>query len=360
MALFLQMVGAVFVGLIIVLFVVYLWLRWKLRSLTGDWASKLEEFTRMMNPAAAALAYVPPMTLDLSPADDDDIVHPQELELATLEVQNLGFQRGQLFSMGEIGGVCRALFHPSQKLDAVVCDHPLLNVWVEFSAQYADGTAFDVSNAQQQSQLDRPPGRDLRGYPGEQIAVLWERFRNERPSKPLADLSAEGFQQRFEVAYRQEMAWRIDRGGITEEEVRRCVETGGGEFSEEHCQMVQRAWRMRIAQHIDERLREAFLGDASMSLAEYESTRDRLLFVHDRTAPEQLLMYCREQDDDADNKSDDSFDHEERMRQRCQTASPRVVFRELLDADELRGHFRRIREMTEPYGADVYVGSRDV
>lgn len=360
MATFLQMVGAVFLGLILVLIVAYLWLRWKIRSFTSEWSSRIEAFAKNFNPAGIGLMYVPPMTIGLSPADESQATHPQELELATLEVQNLGFRRGKLYEMGEIGGVCQALFHPERKVDAVVCDHPLLNVWVEFGAHFADGTSLSFSNCNQTSGLDHPPGVDNRFFPGEQIAALWERFRHELPDKPLADVTADGFQQRFEDSYRREMEWRISRGGVTEEEIRRCVEMGGGEFSDEHCDMVQRAWRMRIAQHIDDQLREAFLAASSMSLTEYESTRDRLVFVHEHTSSEQLALYLKDADEDSgeEDDGDDSFDRQTRLQQRCQTSSPRSVFRELMDAGELRGSYKFLTEMTTPYAADVYVASR--
>jgi hypothetical protein len=107
MATFRQMLGAVFLGLILVLIVAYLWLRWKIRSFTKDRAGKLEAFAQSLNPAAMGLMYVPPMTVELSPADESQATHPQKLERATLEVQTLGFQRGKLFELGEIGGVCR-------------------------------------------------------------------------------------------------------------------------------------------------------------------------------------------------------------------------------------------------------------
>jgi hypothetical protein len=260
--------------------------------------------------------------------------------------------------MGEIGGVCRALFHPEKKIDAVAYDHPLLNVWTEFAARFADGTSMSFSNSQQASGLDHVPGRDNRHFPGEQIAVLWERFRHELPAKPIADIAADTFQQRFEDEYRREMEWRISRGGVTEDEIRRCVELGGGEFSEEHCDMVQKAWRMRIALHIDEQLRNAFLEASSMSLAEYESTRDRLVFVHEHTSPEQLMIYmkCEDREDKDDG---DAFDPQTKLQQRCQTASPRKVFREMMDAHELRGSYKFVKEMTQPYAADVYVASRE-
>jgi hypothetical protein len=368
MAIFLQMLGAVFLGLILVLIAAYLWLRWKIRRFTREWAGKLEAFAQNMSPAAMGLMYVPPMTLQLTPAEESDAAHPQELELATLEVQNLGFQRGKLFVMGEIGGICRAMFHPERKVDAVVYDHPLLGVWIDFAAHFADGSSLSFSNCTQKSGLDQPPDIENRYFPGEQIAALWERFRRSLPEKPLADIAADGFPQRFEDGHRREMEWRISRGGVTEEEVRRCVEMGGGEFSDEHCDMVQRAWRMRIAQHIDDRLREAFLAASSMSLTEYENARDRLVFVHDHTSAEQLLMYMEhdefdddegdDPDEDFDEDDDDFFDRQTKLEQRCQTSSPRQVFRELLAARELRGSYKFLREMTEPYAADVYLSSR--
>lgn len=370
MGLFLQMFGAVFLGLILVVLAVYIWLRWKLRSYVGDFTRKMEEFTKNFNPGMMALVTVPPMRIKLTRTDPAEAMHADELERITLELQALGFQRGELFNMGEIGGVCRELFHPQQNVEAVVTDHPLLGVYVEFVAWFTDGTELTYSNGQHPSMLDPVPGHESRRLPGEQIAVLWERFKNDVPSKPRAAVDPQTFAERFERAYRDEMDWRISRGGLTEDEIRRAGGVDSEDTNDRLIQTVQSAWQMRIAQHFDEELRSAFLQDESMSLAEYESTRDRLIFVHDRTSPEQLLMYSRlEFDDETDDAVDDSdpslfdddehFDQRTKMRQRCQATSPRAVFRELMDAKQLRGDYRHIKEMTQPVPADVYVSSRE-
>ncbi len=362
---FLQMVGAVFVGLFIVVVAVYLWIRWKLRGLTEKWSEGLEKIMKQFPVAGAGMMYVPPMKLQLTPADNDEIMHPQEVELATLEVQNQGFQRGGLYNLGELGGVCRALFHAERKVDAVVYDHPLLNVWVEYCAMFPDDTSIAYSNCQQASGLDRPPGRETRSFAGEQIAALWERFRLAIKGRPTPNATADDFQQRFESAYAQEMQWRIDRGGVTEEEVRRCVEMAGGEFTEDHCEMVQQTWHFRIAQHIDEELRAAFAEGSTMSIAQYEKARDNLVFIHDRTAPMLMQMYLKQTDEEEDDEDDDDEDdfvsgyprsrRLVKLQQRCQASSPRVVFRELMDAGELESEYELVKEMTAPYPTDVYV-----
>jgi hypothetical protein len=364
-ATFLQMVGAVFVGLFIVVVVVVLWLRWKFRKWTSQFTDQIEKFAKQFNPAGMMMASVPPLRIKLAPAEADQVPHTEEFERLTLEIQTLGFQRGALFSMAEIGGVCRGLFHPQRQVDAVIYDHPLLNVWVDFVARYADDTTLTVSNCRQVSVLDRPPGQAARNFPGEQISVLWERFQTEVGSRPLTAISADGFSERFENAYRREMDWRISRGGLTEEEIRRQAATGGdGEVDDDLVEVVQRAWQMRIAQHFDEELRTAFLQGESMSLAEYESTRDRLVFVHDHTCADQLQMYLKssfddEEGEDDEEGADDEFDPTTKLRQRCLASSPRKVFRELLEANELAGSYRPVREMTTPIAADVYVASRE-
>jgi|GEM_PF-6226257 len=364
MALFFQMVGAVFVALILVVIVGLLWLRWKLRSFTSQFVDNLGKMAKNLHMTGGGMGmlYVPPMTLEMTPAEDDAITHTQEFELATLEVQNQGFKRGELYELEEIGAVCRSLFHSDRRIDVVVYDHPLLNVWVEYCAFFADGTSLSFSNCQQTSGLDQPPQRDARFFPGEQIAALWERFRLEIADRPIAaHITADTFASRFVKFYNEEMQWRIDRGGVTEEEVRRCVEMGGGEFSEDHCEMVQQTWRMRIAQHIDEQLRTAFTEGSNMSLSEYEKKRDRLVFIHEQTSPEQLMLYVNmadEENDDEDDDADEGDEYGERqtkLQQRCLAASPRVVFRELRDAGELNGRYEFLKEMTTPYTADVYV-----
>jgi hypothetical protein len=368
MGLFLQMVGAVFIGLMLVVIATYVWIRWKLKGWTDNISAKLEKFGKVFNPAGIALANVPPMRIKLNPATLDEAAHAVDLQRMSTELEGLGFRRGELYSLEGAGMLCQALFHPNERVDGLVYDHSFAGVWIDFDLRFADGTSLCYSNSPQGSTLDHPPGHDIRHFPGEQVAVLWERFQHDLPSKLRANSDAAGFVQRFEEGYREEMDWRISRGGVTIEEIRRTVAQGGDDdASEELISMIQTAWHMRIAQHLDEQLREAFLQGGAMSLAEYESTRDRLVFVHDRTSPDQLQIYLKpefaqvvmESGGDDDDGPADMFHRDTKLHQRCRASSPRVVFRELLESRQLRGRYRFVKEMASPVAADVYVVSRD-
>jgi hypothetical protein len=101
---------------------------------------------------------------------------------------------------------------------------------------------------------------------------------------------AEDFPHVFVEAWSQTMDWRIARGGVTSDEIRRVARLAG-QRAPDDCviELVQLTWRGAIDEFVQEEVRRAWLADAGMSAVDWEQLRDRIEVVHERTDPEDRI-----------------------------------------------------------------------
>ena len=94
----------------------------------------------------------------------------------------------------------------------------------------------------------------------------------------------------FATAYAAEMDWRIGRGGVTVEEIRRVAAASGQkEPGDDDVELVQGMWRTAIDDFVSEEAERAFLETGTVSAADWEGMRDRVLVVHEHSIVDELV-----------------------------------------------------------------------
>jgi hypothetical protein len=189
---------------------------------------------------------------------------------------------------------------------------------------------------------------------GAGAAGLYARFVRERPQRPLLEATAGEFRERFEKAYADEMDWRNARGGVTEEEIRAIALASGEHVDPETVARLREVKAAEALTGLDEALRERFVRETTLTAAEWEGVRDRLVFVHDRLPAEagaSILAGAGAREEGHDQEEHREWD---RLRRRFHQGNPRTAFaEENLRLPEGR-RFVKIGELSEPIGADVY------
>ncbi len=145
-----------------------------------------------------------------------------------------GFRTGQPYLVAELPAfrLC-PLWHQDPRLRGCLYEVKGLGAHFELFAAAADGTEITVTTAKVGSQLDQRPGTDKTSLPDATPAAVLETFLRklaEHHGAGVTPVDEAGFQQNFEAAYRRDMAWRNQRGGITEAEVGRVARESGGEI----------------------------------------------------------------------------------------------------------------------------------
>jgi hypothetical protein len=277
----------------------------------------------------------------------------------------LGFQDVGCFEIVEMPGVkLRALARPEETLWAIVYEHPIAGVWMDFVTRYADGErtigSLTTSNAKQGDELEHRPGYDKIYAPELDADGLYERHRAARRTDVAwQPVVPENYPTEFEKAYADEMDWRYSKGGVSENELRAIAAKSGIEMSDDELQSLREANEMQAAHALTEVVRERFLEQTAMPAAEWERLRDRLVIIHERMTPtlvnDEFRTWIFEQDD-ASNFDEEAAD---------QSAEPpypshlsaRQGFDYLNSTLPAARRFEKIGEVTEPVAADIYRAS---
>lgn len=335
MGTFLQVLGVLFLIVIVLLVVAVLFIRYKIRKFMGT----LQTMVESQIPARLAPARIHLEQL-AAPAWSD----PGAVQALDEPLPGLGFLEAGIFSVREIDGLqIHAWVHPGSSIVAVVYEHPLVGHWLDLVTRYQDGTRLTYANTAQGTGVDHQPGHDVVRLPELDTRRLFERFVRERPAKPTEPVSPETFAATFEKAYADEMDWRNSRGGATEAEIRAVALAKGDKVDDTLVSATRMMMQQRALHDLDQTLRERFERESGLPQSEWAELNDRAIFVHDGLTPEMLsdtlADYCDEEDTPAL-----SFE----------AGSARASFSSYNDRLPADRRFRKIGHLAEPVEVDVY------
>ncbi len=279
MGLILQVLGAILLLIILALVVFVLTIRAKFRKLFRDLQSHAED----------AMVTATPPRIHLRAVDSIDWADEEAIEALTVPLPGLGFEDAGQYEFREMKGVqLHAWVNPEQAAVAVVYEHPTAGAWMDFVTQYEDGTRITFTNTGQGGGLDHQPGHTIERRPGLDPQALYREFLEARPRRPAIPVGAGEFVAVFEEAYAAEMDWRNARGGPTERAIRAIAAESGFMDDDALVEATREQMQEQALEDLDTTLRRRFSQETSLSVAEWERVRDRLVIVHDRLTPERL------------------------------------------------------------------------
>ena len=180
-----------------------------------------------------------PARITLQKVDSVSWLDPQKSQTLAQGAMELGFQPISQFFFTELGVGLYALYHPRENAYSAIYNHPKAGVWADIFCRYQDGGNLTVTNSPNSGVLDQPPGKIVLSLSGASFSDLFTRFLMDRRRVPQISATAEQFVERFQNAYAEEMDWRNQRGGPTEEEIRRVAQRKGMAVSEQQVKLVR-------------------------------------------------------------------------------------------------------------------------
>lgn len=357
---FLQLVGAALVALLILILALYLLIRWKLRS-----------FLKGMTEAIKTMAVgaVPPFRIQLEPRDDEDdewlFSHKDQFLDASRKLTQLGFQPLGQFKVNEIMLPMNAFVDTDAQIYAVVYDHAVAGVWCDLVRGFENGNSFCYANSKDHL-MDRAPWSTQTFFPDMELAELVKRFRNEAPQEGAKTVSTEEFPKYFARRHAMDMDWRINRGGLSEAEIRRIAERDDNECTPEMVNQIQANWREAISEFFKERCLKNFLKQSDRSRLEQERLRYGSIVIHERMQAEQILNafddeFYPDEELDSDMEEDEReawMKHQELLqttRDALKQGPPQQAFRELLRQSGKIKEWEFCGAVQKPISADIWV-----
>ena len=367
MALFLKIVAAFFVAICIFVVALIWFVKVKLRSFAGD---------LMKQVMAAATPTVPPFRMKIRPVDSEDIEWSNETELNRLseEFEVAGFEQISDYQTDDAPVALRAFYHPEQNSYGVIYEHPAAGYWCDVTRRYTDESSWTITSTKEHG-MDSPPSSRVVFMPQEPIAVLFEKLLEVSPVNNIEPCSAEGFQKRFETGYAKEMNWQIDRGGPTEQEIRRIAEINGQECDQQMVDTIQEQWKSAIADFLSERVIQMWKKENPDSADERAGIQHRVTVVHNRSTSQQLMNavfpdFCMDDLDELDADDFDLDDPDDRqefeqlerrkalmqqLKMDLRAGSVRSAFEKLLTSAGVADQWKKLGEVARPINSDLWL-----
>jgi hypothetical protein len=346
---FLQVLGITFLVILCLIGLAVVWLAWKA---WGLWR-QFQLLTKSLG--ALSAGSVPPFRVKLEKVERPTWADRDQIEYLAGPLRKAGFVDLGIFDVTPSQFRLLALASERDSVYAAIYQHPDSGVHLDLVTAYADGTQCTYSTAKQAGLLDQPEFKTTRSLPESDAGELLARFLAERPQKAMVTATAEAFPQRFEESWAREFDWRIARGGMTEEEIRRAAAQSGGKASEEDVRFIRHQWRQEINAHYHVALQENFLASGNVSAGQWERIRDRVHFIHDDLEWDEMIetcglgMYnCGPDDEHSEMVSAEA----DRL---AAAFPPREAFARINELLKPEQRFEKLGELAEPVAATVYL-----
>lgn len=197
---FLQYVGGFILAIIVLLILVYLYLKVKFGKLLGSDSDQV------------------PLMIHLN----EDLVSPEWIEESKAikliaQLENFGFEKGKANRIQEIQGVSLfSLFNNGYT--AVLYTHPVAGLWVDIVFETEDEYHYTVSNAPMGGELSSSQ-KDIKIFkPEAELEELYSIIKKQTEGMQGVLVNNDNFREIFENAYKREMCWKASQGGVTRDE----------------------------------------------------------------------------------------------------------------------------------------------
>lgn len=207
MEIFLQVIGSLVVGVVVILLAIYLYIRIKLGKYANIDTS--EDLT--------------PLLIHLNEEIDPDWIAKKNAQKIENELIDLGFTPDKTYNVVEMEGMQLKAFFKTP-FTAILYTHPVAGLWVDMGAETENGIEYTVSNVPMGGEMDTPPHAKKYWHKEFTPAELYTKLKEVIGSEPIKALDASTFRDYFENVYKKEMQWKNKNGGIGFEEFMRVIE----------------------------------------------------------------------------------------------------------------------------------------
>ncbi|QDT43136.1 hypothetical protein Pan241w_32350 [Gimesia alba] len=303
----------VILGFVVLILLIWFWLKYKFRKFTSKFAEELADAFKN------AGGFPPPLRIDLEPMDEPEWTDAEKIEMLSAALKEAGYEPDGLYEtyapvhLKIQGFKNRNLpgFAALYEIDQIGAIH------LELVCELSNGTQISVTTIADDG-MDHPEfSRMIRMVhldlsEPEQVQELYNRMREETDGKTLVDQTDKKFEEVFKKSWARSMDWRMERGGITTAEIIRAAEINGQPTpTQEEVELAKYPWKEQIDSFITDQIRKSYLKNTNMSGDEWEETLDRLVIIHEKSDPTRLISELADiitYDADLDDNEEDGED----------------------------------------------------
>ena len=276
MSILLQLLGLVFLIIIITLFLAFFLIRRFWKRLDGS----LDGFSS------------PPSRIHLTEDLHPDWLNTENAASLVYTFKDLGFTPGTPYTPMEIPELKLCSFYlPEKKMFGVIYDHETVRMWTELMVLYEDGNDISLSNAQAGEEFDHRPESLKVFRVNYDLTALFREICARVEDKPAIEVTDDNFTAEYEKSYAREMDWHNGRGGLTMDEVRRIAEKSGMDVEELDLETTHQEIKHGELARWHKECLERFAKETDMPVSEWLNREDNYVIVSNLIQPQLFTEY---------------------------------------------------------------------
>lgn len=197
----LQILGGIFLAILMIVGVIYLYFRFKYGKYLNHDVQQEPLYIHLVE--------------DVSP----DWLEKPNINTAVKELEDIGFEAGKAYSIYEMDGYYFQAFFKNP-IVSVLYWHDITGCWVDMVIDEIDGNEYTFSNAPMGSGMEYRPECKKVFDTTASIRSLYDAANklSEKNGAKHADINSSNFRDYFESSYKKDIAWKNRNGGISYEE----------------------------------------------------------------------------------------------------------------------------------------------
>lgn len=232
----------------------------------------------------------PPCRVYPEPEPNPQWRTPDKIRQYASEFRALGFAEVGGFMIPQIDGLQMLAFvHPAERLYGIIYDHKAIPPTFDIFCGFEDKTGLTASSSKAGRSLDKRPGHPILWLGDNRVAVVLDALRREPQSVPRVPSSSDDFLPTFKRHYAEGMNWRMKKGGVSREEIRRQAESKGKKLDEDVINDVYKNMRQAHITELQRGCLAQFLDEQQIPAAEWERQQARAVVIPETLETNELV-----------------------------------------------------------------------
>jgi hypothetical protein len=247
-------------------------------------------FRKIIKSAVNDGASCPPCRVNPEPEPSPQWRTPDKILQYANEFKALGFEEIGAFTIPEMAGLqILAFVHTGERLYGIIYDHKTIAPTFDIICKFEDQTALSATNSKAGRSLDKRPGHPILWLGDDRVAAVLDAVKQHPQPAARVTVSADGFLPRFKRSYAESMNWRMKKGGVSRDEIRRQTESKGKTINEETLNEVYKNLRKAHITELKRGCLAQYLDELQIPAAEWERLQARAVVVPETLEIEELV-----------------------------------------------------------------------
>jgi len=271
---FLEIIGILAIGVVVVLLSIYVYIRIKLGKYVNVDTSK----------------DITPLQIHLNEEFNPDWIQKKYAQKAEQELISLGFTPGKTYYVVELDGFrLKAFFnHP---YTAVLYTHPIAGLWVDMGAETVNGIEYTVTNAPMGGEMDTHPKARKYFLKDFTITQLFNKLKEVLGTQKVKEITQDSFRDYFENVYKREMEWKSKNAGVSFEEFKRVAQNDTVNYTDEEIKEAYHEHKRKELLKWHDIAIEEYISKESISESDCYNYYDNFFIVPSKADPIGFIRY---------------------------------------------------------------------